>query len=164
VTRRLAAFADRFEELVASLAVVVVIAAVSWGVITRYVTAQPATWAGEVATLGFAWVVFFGAAAGIKYRLHPEIDLLVRRLPAGLRQVVRRLNDVLLLAFFAFMVWFGTRFAIDALDSPSAVLRIPLTWLYGPVTLAFALMFVRYIQLLRGRRWAIDDIRETLAG
>ena len=83
VIRRLAAIADRFEELVASLAVVVVIASVSWGVITRYVTAQPATWAGEVATLGFAWVVFFGAAACIKYRLHPEIDLLVRRLPLG---------------------------------------------------------------------------------
>ena len=75
--RYLAWIGDRFEELIASIAVVVVIAAVSWGVITRYVTAQPATWAGEVATLGFAWVVFFGAAACIKYELHPEIDLLV---------------------------------------------------------------------------------------
>ena len=156
--------ADQFEEIVACIALAVVVLAVSWGVITRYITAQPAAWASELATLAFAWLVFFGAAACIKYRLHPEIDLLVRRLNPGLRQVIRRLNDALLLAFFAFMVWFGTRFAIDALDSPSAVLRIPLTWLYGPVTLAFALMFVRYVQLLRGRRWAIDDIRETLAG
>ena len=83
--RRLAAIADRFEELVASLAVVVVIASVSWGVITRYVTAQPATWAGEVATLGFAWVVFFGAAACVKYKLHPSIDMLVKRLPGPLQ-------------------------------------------------------------------------------
>lgn len=162
--RRLAWVGDRFEELVASIAVVVVIAAVSWGVITRYVTAQPATWAGEVATLGFAWVVFFGAAACIKYQLHPEIDLLVVRLPPALRLAVRRFNDALLLAFFAFMVWFGTRFSIDALDSPSAVLRLPLTWLYGPVTLAFALMFVRYVQRLRGRRWQVDALRETQTG
>ena len=61
--RGLATLADRFEELVAAAAVVVIIASVGWGVITRYVTAQPATWAGEIATLGFAWVVFFGAAA-----------------------------------------------------------------------------------------------------
>lgn len=161
---RFAWFADRFEELVASLAVVVVIAAVSWGVLTRYVTAQPATWAGEVATLAFAWVVFFGAAGCIKYQLHPEIDLLVTRLPTAARTAVRWFNHVLLLGFFAFMVWFGTRFSLDALDSPSAVLRIPLTWLYGPVTVAFALMFVRYVQRLRGRRWHVDELRETLAG
>ena len=75
--RGLATLADRFEELVAAAAVVVIIASVGWGVITRYVTAQPAAWASEIATLGFAWVVFFGAAACVKYRLHPAIDVLV---------------------------------------------------------------------------------------
>jgi hypothetical protein len=30
---------------------------------SRHSSAQPAAWASEIATLGFAWVVFFGAAA-----------------------------------------------------------------------------------------------------
>jgi TRAP-type C4-dicarboxylate transport system permease small subunit len=50
-------------------------------VVTRYITAQAAAWASELATLAFAWLVFFGASACIKYRLHPSIDMLVRRLP-----------------------------------------------------------------------------------
>ena len=74
-------FFDQFEELVAVFALAVVVLSVSWGVITRYITAQPAAWASEIATLGFAWVVFFGAAACIKYKLHPAIDLLNTRLP-----------------------------------------------------------------------------------
>ncbi len=164
VRRGLAALADRFEETVAAAAVAVIIASVGWGVITRYITEQPAAWASEIATLGFAWVVFFGAAACVKYRLHPAIDILVERLPEGLQRAARVFNHVLLLSFFGFMTWFGTRFAIDAWDSPSAVLRIPQTWLYGPVALCSALMAVRYLQVLAGRGGVIDATRETNAG
>jgi TRAP-type C4-dicarboxylate transport system permease small subunit len=155
---------DQFEEIVACVALLVVVAAVSWGVVTRYITEQPAAWASEVATLGFAWVVFFGASACIKYHLHPTIDLVVVRLPGRLQRLVRGMNHLLLLGFFGFMVWFGTRFAIDALDTPTAVLRWPLAWLYGPIALCFALMAIRYLQVLRGRRWSIDSVRETNVG
>lgn len=155
---------DQFEEIIASIAVVIVILAVTWGVLTRYITAQPAAWASEVATLAFAWVVFFGASACIKYHMHPTIDLLVNRFPRRLRLLVAGLNHALMLAFCGFMVWFGTRFAIDAWESPSAVLRLPLTWLYGPVALCFGLMIIRYLQVLAGRAWHIDEDRATHAG
>ena len=157
-------FIDQFEEIVAALAVVVVILSVSWGVLTRYILEQPAAWAGEIATLGFAWVVFFGAAACIKYRLHPAIDLLVVRFPPRLRRLVEWTNHLLLLGFFGFMVWYGVLFSIDAVETPSAVLQLPLAWLYGPVTFCFALMIVRYLQVLAGRHWHIDEDRETNAG
>ena len=144
--RSLRWWTDHFEEVVASLALVVVVLATSWGVITRYITAQPAAWAAEVSTVGFAWVVFFGSVACIKYRLHPAVDVPLSRLPVVLRTALVWFNHALLLGFFAFMVWFGTRFAIDAWTNPSAVLRAPMTVLYGPVTVAFALMLIRYLQ------------------
>lgn len=162
--RGLATLADRFEEIVAAMAVAIIIASVGWGVITRYVTAQPAAWASEIATLGFAWVVFFGAAACVKYRMHPAIEVLVDRLPSRVQKAVRLFNHGLLLSFFGFMAWFGTRFAIDAWDSPSPVLRMPQTWLYGPVALCSVLMAVRYLQVLAGREWQLDATRETNAG
>jgi TRAP-type C4-dicarboxylate transport system permease small subunit len=162
--RGLALLVDQAEEIIACTALIVVVLSVSWGVITRYITEQPAAWASEVATLGFAWVVFFGAAACIKYHLHPTIELLVDRFPAPVQTAIRWLNHALLLGFFGYMVWFGVRFAIDALDTPTAVLRAPLTWLYGPVALTFGLMIVRYLQVLGGRRWHVEESRETHAG
>lgn len=144
---------DQFEELIAGVAVVVIVFAVSWGVITRYITAQPAAWASEIATLAFAWLVFFGAAACVKYGLHPAIDMLTIRFSPRAQRVCRVLNHLLVLSFCGFMVFFGTRFAIDAWSNPSPVLRLPLTWLYGPVAFSFALMALRYVQLLRGRSW-----------
>jgi len=155
---------DQFEEIVACVALAAVVLAVSWGVITRYITAQPAAWASEVATLAFAWVVFFGATACIKYKLHPSIDMLVARLPRPLQLGVRWFNHALVLAFCVFMAWFGTRFAIDAWSNPSPVLRLPLTWLYGPVAFCFALMALRYVQVQRRGLWTIDADRETNVG
>ena len=114
--------------------------------------------------LSFAWVVFFGATACVKYKLHPSIDMLVVRLPRPLQWCVRWLNHCLLLGFCAFMTWFGTRFAIDSWSNPSPVLRLPLTWLYGPVAFCFALMAVRYVQVLRHGPWQIDGERETHVG
>jgi TRAP-type transport system small permease protein len=157
-------FAHHFEEVVASVAVVVVVLAVSWGVITRYITAQPAAWASEVATLAFAWVVFFGATACIKYNLHPSIDMLTTRLPSTAQALLRWINHALVLGFCGFMVWFGTRFAIDAWSNPSPVLRLPLSWLYGPVALCFGLMIVRYLQKLMGVRFALDPNKVNHAG
>ena len=155
---------DQFEEVVACVALGSVILSVSWGVITRYITAQPAAWASEVATLSFAWLVFFGATACVKYKLHPSIDMLVVRLPLPLQWCVRWLNHSLVLGFCGFMAWFGTRFAIDAWSNPSPVLRLPLTWLYGPVAFCFALMALRYIQVLIHGPWYIDANRETYVG
>ena len=62
------------------------------------------------------------------------------------------------------MAWFGTRFAIDAWSNPSPVLRLPLTWLYGPVAFCFALMMLRYLQVLAGRTWSVEADRETHVG
>ena len=160
----IARFVDEFEENVAAVAVAVIIGSVSWGVVTRYITVQPAAWASEVATLAFAWAIFFGGAACIKYKLLPTIDMLVDRLPAPAQRATRWLNHLLLLGFFAFMTWFGVRFAIDTWSSPSPVLRMPQTFLYGPVALCSALMAIRYLQVIGGRRWAVDEHRETHAG
>jgi Tripartite ATP-independent periplasmic transporters, DctQ component len=62
---------DLLEEFISGLALVAVILAVGWGVLSRYVSRQPAPWANEVATLAFAWLIFIGAAACFKYGMHP---------------------------------------------------------------------------------------------
>jgi len=140
---------DHFEEGVAGVALVLVVGAVVWGVITRYVTAQPAAWASEVATISFAWLVFFGASACFKYGVHPSIDMLTQVLSPAAQRAVRWFNHVLLIAFFLFMVGYGIHFSIEEWENPTSVLRLPLTILYGPVTMGFALMLLRYLAIVR---------------
>jgi len=129
----------RIDVVIAALAMIVTVLAVTWGVITRYVTAQPAAWASEVAAIAFAWLTFFGASACFRYRAHPSIDMLTALFPPRARRLVRRFNDLLVAAFLGYFAWLGAGFAIDALDNPTPVLRLPMTVVYGPVTLALLL-------------------------
>jgi len=141
-----------FEESVAGVALVVIIAATCWGVLTRYITAQPAAWSGEVAAIAFAWLVFVGAAAGFKYGMHVTIDMLVTRLPSGLRRALMALADLLVLAFLVTLLILAIEFSIDALDDPTSVLRLPRTVTYASVVVGASCMLLRYGRTA-WRRW-----------
>ena len=150
---------DNFEEIVASAAVVVVVLAGVWGVVTRYITAQAAAWTIEISTISFGWVVFFGSVACFKYKMHPAVDVPLDRLPASVRHALVWLNHLLLLGFFIFMTLFGVRFSIDAWITRSTALELPMTVLYAPVALCFGLMFVRYLQYVILASEEVDNAR-----
>lgn len=135
------------EEIIAGAALVVVIASTCWGVLTRYITEQPATWTSEIASIAYAWVVFVGAAAGFKYGMHVAIDMLMVRLPGGLRRVLRAAADLLVLLFLAVLFCLAVEFSIDAWDDPTSVLRLPRTVTYAAVVVGVSFMFVRYAQV-----------------
>jgi TRAP-type C4-dicarboxylate transport system permease small subunit len=132
------------EEIISGAALIIVVAAVVWGVLTRYVTRQPAPWSGEVAAIGFAWVVFLGAAAGVKRHLHISIDLLVVALPGPLGRALQTVIDIGLLVFMVYVVRLGIGFTNANWDNPTSVLRLPLAIVYLSVTVGFALMAIRH--------------------
>ncbi len=136
------------EEIVAGAALVVVVLAVCWGVITRYVTAQPAAWAGEVASLAFAWCVFVGAAAVAKRGGHVSIDMLTAAFPGPVQRVIRLGAGAVAIGFCAVAAVLAFRFSLANIDNPSAVLRLPLTVLYLAPATGFALMALRLAQAM----------------
>ena len=140
------------EEAIAGFALVLVVLVTCWGVISRYVTEQPAAWAGEVAGIAFAWLVFLGAAACFKYGMHVAIDMLVLALPAPLRRFLMAVVDVLVLAFVATLFVLAIQFSIDAWTDPTSVLRLPRSVTYVSVVVGSACMAVRYAQGA-WRRW-----------
>jgi TRAP-type C4-dicarboxylate transport system permease small subunit len=144
------------EDVIAGLCMIVVVGSVLWGVLTRYVFPHPAAWAYEVATIGFAWLTFFGAAAGVRHRLHSDIDILVAQFPAPWRRAVDVMNFWLLAAFFAALAIFFVFHTIDAHKSTTIALNLPRSIIYAPLALASALMLLRHVQVWR------DPARFTL--
>lgn len=149
---RAASLLKHFEEGVAGAALVIVIGTTCWGVVTRYITAQPAAWAAEVAAIAFAWLVFVGAAAGFKYGVHVTIDMLVVLLPEGLRRILMYAADGIVLVFLLAVVVLASEFSVDAWGDPTSVLRLPRTVIYSSVVVGSLCMLVRYAQAAR-RRW-----------
>ena len=134
------------EEIIACVATAVVVLAVFWGVFTRYVTSQPATWAAEIAAAAFCWSIFLGAAAAFKRGLHVSIDMAVKALPRALARPLAWLVDAAILGFLAWVSWLAIEFTIDSWDTPMPSLRWPYSWHYAGTAVGLAAMTLRHGQ------------------
>lgn len=82
-------------EILATAALVAAILMAVVNAITRYTihwTWNPVT---DLTTLSFGWMVFCGAAAAYKRKMHYGIDLLVSRLPHAAQSVVLVLSHII---------------------------------------------------------------------
>ena len=79
-------FFDRFVEDICFFLVIVLTVVVFFQVFNRFVLKAPLAWTEELAMLLFQWVVFLGAAVGVKRMSHFGIDLVVEKLPPKTRQ------------------------------------------------------------------------------
>ena len=134
------------EEAIACFMLALVVLAVCWAVITRYITATPATWAAEISAAAFSWLIFVGSAAGFKRGLHVAIEILVDSLPAGPRNAIMRTVDALMIAFCAYISWLSWGFTMDNWDNPTPSLHMPYAIHYMSATAGFILMTLRYVQ------------------
>ena len=81
------------------LMMVLLCADVFLGVFSRYVIRSTFTWYDEIARLLFVWIVFLGAAVGVRRRAHFRLHLLVDRFPPGARRVAHVFGVLVLMAF-----------------------------------------------------------------
>jgi TRAP-type C4-dicarboxylate transport system permease small subunit len=149
-------FAGHVEEVIACTALAVVVGSVAWGVFTRYVTAQPATWSAEIAAVAFCWMIFLGSAAAFKRGLHVSIDMLTGLLPAPLRRALAVIVDLMVLGFLAWTSQLAISFTIDSWDTPMPSLRWPYSIHYAGAALGLVLMTLRHA-IAAGGRWRRSD-------
>ena len=140
-----------FEELLSGAALLVLVATVCWGVLTRYITETPAAWTGDIASVAFAWLIFLGGAAAFKYGMHMSIDLFWTLIPAGPRRYLGVVVDLTVIAFLAYATWLGVTFCISSMDDPLPILRWPRAVLYAAVMVGFGCMMLRYAGIAQRR-------------
>nr|MDQ3309082.1 TRAP transporter small permease subunit [Gemmatimonadota bacterium] len=69
----------------------VMVIAVTWQVITRYVFSRPSSYTEELATFLLIWISLLGGAYALRVRAHLGIDVLVQRLRPARRRVAEYL-------------------------------------------------------------------------
>jgi|GEM_PF-2406531 len=142
-------FSDLYaEEGIAAAALAVVVASVTWGVVTRYVSHTPSAWTSELASIAFAWVVFLGSAAAFRRGGHIVIDALLPVLPLAASKAVGILANLVVLLVLIVMTVLSVRFTISTFDVPTTVLRVPQSVTYAGAAFGFAMMTLRHIQFV----------------
>jgi|TARA_B100001094_G_C18139437_1_gene776979 TRAP-type C4-dicarboxylate transport system permease small subunit len=135
-----------FEELLASIAISIVVISAFYGVISRYILNNPVAWSNEVATIAFTWTVFLGAAAAWKSNKHIHLDLVYNFFPNKIKIISDWLKNIILIVFIAFALYLSIQFTITAYNKPTAILRIPFSYVDVPVVIFFSSIILRSIQ------------------
>ncbi len=116
-------------------------------VVLRYVFNSGWVWSLEATTYSFAALVLIGMSYGVRTNSHIAVDLVTRRLPPKLRQVVAGIAVVLCLSYCGMMLY-GSALFVDRLAALGNNARdIPIAkWILTLVMpLGFALLSYRFL-------------------
>jgi TRAP-type C4-dicarboxylate transport system permease small subunit len=126
----------------------------------RFLTDHSILWVEEVSRYLMIWLTFLGAGLVLRYGGHIGIDALQEQFPrAG--PALRGGIFVMLLGFFGFMVWVGTRYAMRTWTQTTPVMEIPVGFVYLAMPIGFALLIVHLLLMGRGyvtnRAFLVDE-------
>jgi len=143
---------DRLIEAACAVAVVALTVTVSLQVFNRFVLKTPLAWSEDLAMLLFQWVVFLGAALGVKRMRHFGIELIVRKFPERMRHWVEVLTPVVMAIVALVMIVQGWTILTFNRTRTFPTMDLTYTWAFLPIPLAGALILIYLVQL-EIRRW-----------
>src|SRR3954471_14194068 len=98
---------ESFEQILMNVSFVILLGALSWGVLSRYVVPTPATWVEEITSISFAWLIFVGAAEVHRRKQHVSVDLLTNLLPLRLQRLLALLIEAFVAGLCFYVAYLG---------------------------------------------------------
>ena len=114
----------------------------------RFTTDRSLLWVEETSRYLMIWLTFLGSGLVLRYGGHVGIDTLQEALPRH-AAAIRAVIFIILLGFFALMVWVGMRYAAFAWKQTTPVLQIPIGAVYLAMPAGFALMIAHLLLMAR---------------
>ena len=133
--------------LMVALAVVVFIQ-----VFNRFILKTPLAWSEDLAMLLYQWVVFVGAALGVKRMRHFGIELVVRQFPDRWRHRIELVTPLAVLIVAVVMIVQGYNILTLNMNRIYSTMNLSYIWAFLPIPLSGVLIIVYLIQV-EVRRW-----------
>ena len=110
------------------------------GVFSRYVIGRTFTWYDEIARLLFVWIVFLGAAVGVRRGVHFRLHLLVDRLSPAVQRAAQLLGVLALIAFGLLLIQQGGKLVELGQFQRTPVMGLSKQYVYASVPVGGALI------------------------
>lgn len=138
------------EDVAGVLLMVGVLVTMGLGVFFRYVLNDSLTWSEELSRYGLIYMTYLGCATAVRRGTHIRVDLVDLLLPARPRRILGIVVDLVMLAFFVFLI-VKTWAIMDVLrTSRSTAMEIPIGYVYFGILLGFGLASLRLVLKYRG--------------
>ncbi|MFV8817495.1 TRAP transporter small permease [Haliea sp. E17] len=137
--RRIITPVDAVLQRVLALLMLLLVACVTWQVVSRYLLGDPSSWTEELARYLLVWIGLLGAAYAYGCRAHMAIDLLEGRLGKSARAVQRAVIALLVLVFALLVSVLGGGSLVALtweLQQVSAAMGVPMALVYTVIPLS----------------------------
>ncbi len=124
------------------LLMVVLCVDVFLGVFSRYVLVRTFTWYDEIARLCFVWMVFLGAAVGVKRGAHFRLHLLVDRFSPETQTAARVLGVAAVGGVGLLLLWQGITLVQLGQLQQTPVMGLSKAYVYASMPVGGALMIL----------------------
>ena len=138
---------DNLIEGACALLMVALVVVVFIQVFNRFVLQTPLAWSEDLAMLLFQWVVFVGAALGVKRMRHFGIELVVRQFPEGWRHRIELVAPLVMLVVAVVMIFQGYAILTLNINRTFATMDLSYTWAFLPIPVGGILIIIYLIQL-----------------
>ena len=139
---------DKFEEVIGVVVLGVLMTLIFIGVVLRLVFTSGLPWQEEISRIFYVLVVYLGASYGIRTDDHIRVTVLTEILPETGRKILGVITDI---------IWGGFNIAIVIISmdlyqhmrsffGESAVLKIPLHYIFLIIPVGFLLLTFRLVQ------------------
>lgn len=114
----------------------------------RFILNNSLTWSEELSRFMFIWSTFLSIGFCLKEDISLKIDTLISVFPARIQSLILFAGDVLMLAFFLYMLPSSWDFAYASVENgqTSAACGIPMYFVQGSILAGFALGAFRSAQ------------------
>lgn len=155
---------NRVVEFIVAMLMVALVLDVWLGVVDRYYFRWQLPWPEVLARYLMIWAAMLAVSCGIARREHIGLTGFVARFPARLRHLVLVLVDLVSLAMFLYLLWFGIPFALGGLSRGAMIFGSNMAPFYAAIPVAAALASVQLVLVLLrdlGRHLDDAEIREA---
>jgi TRAP-type C4-dicarboxylate transport system permease small subunit len=121
------------------------------GVFSRYVLGRTFVWYDEVARACFMWLVFLSSAVAVRKGAHFGLHMFVEVMPPRLKRAVLLLTPLTIIVFSAALVSLGWDLMRHGASQSTAVMGLPMSWIYAAMPAGGLLMaFYACLLLIEG--------------
>lgn len=152
------AFLDRIIQVLITVIMAFMVVAVCWQVFTRYVLNDPSTVTEEMLRYLLIWTTMVGGAYAYGRRKHLAVTMLPSKLTDKNAVILDLVLQVIVLFFcVAILIYGGYNLDLTAEGMISAVLGIPMIYIYSSMPLS-AVLFIYY-----AINFIIEDVKKLNA-
>jgi len=146
--QRLSHIINRITEIILVVVLAAMAVVVFLQVIFRYVLNFPLFWTEEFARYCLVWASLLGSAVAVKRGQHIAVTIVLERVPAGFRRVMKMITLISVIVILAIILWGGIQLVAITRAQISPALRVSMSVPYLAVPVGAALMLLHTLGFL----------------